>query len=180
MALTRLPNGSLHPRRTRQAWQSRTSTHAYVKSEPEEDWFLLGVQKPEPSNVFDFLEPPLRWRWPEWNTRLPKAIICPMKTDRSSFKNSNCLPVPVMLMTCSATLARSKSMQGSVRGDAELTLSPSNEGDSMLEVLATFPQPTSHFRQRPNAGGSQSLLDRHKPFVPPVRWGHVVLYRIRS
>lgn len=47
---------------------SRTS-YAYVKSEPEEDWFLLGVQKPEPSDVFDFLESPPRWRWPEWNSR---------------------------------------------------------------------------------------------------------------
>ena len=36
----------------------------HIKTEPEEDSFLLGVQKPERSGVFDFLEPLPRWRWP--------------------------------------------------------------------------------------------------------------------
>lgn len=35
----------------------RTSPHPHNKFEPEEDSFLLGVQRPEPSDVFDFLEP---------------------------------------------------------------------------------------------------------------------------
>ena len=35
-------------------------------------------------------------------------------------------------------------MQGFVRGDAELTLSSSDEHDSTLDVLAAFTQPTSH------------------------------------
>jgi len=48
----------------------------------------------------------------------------------------------------------SEFTQGSVCGDAELTLSSSDEHDSILDVLATFPQPTSHIHQRPNAGES--------------------------
>ena len=62
----------------------------------------------------------------------------------------------------------SEFMQGSVRGDAELTLSFSDEHDSILDVLAAFPQPTSYIHQRPNAG--EGLLD------PSVRRGDVVLY----
>jgi len=48
---------SIHPQRTRRAWQKKFEDIA-SRSEPEEDSFLLGVQKPEPSNIFDFLEPP--------------------------------------------------------------------------------------------------------------------------
>ena len=39
----------------------------------------------------------------------------------------------------------------------------------MMDVLVAFPQPTCQIRQRSNTGGSPSLLDRHKPFVPPGR-----------
>ena len=62
-----------------------------------------------------------------------------MKTDERCFENSNCLPVPI---TVSAEddvddLFRdpgedSEFMQGSVRGDTELTRSSSHEHDSIL------------------------------------------------
>ena len=78
-----------------------------------------------------------------------------IKTDESSFGNSDCLPVPI---TVSAEdyvddLFRdpgedSKFMQGSVRGDAELTLSSiSEEHDSIPDVLPAFSQPTSHIHR---------------------------------
>jgi len=84
-----------------------------------------------------------------------------MKADKSSFENSSCLPVPLTLSAedyaddlFNSPGEASEPMQGSVCGDAELTLSSSDERDSILDVLAAFPRPTSHIRQRPNASGS--------------------------
>ena len=86
---------------------------------------------------------------------------CQMKTDERSFENSNCLPVPI---TVSAEddvddLFRdpgedSEFMQGSVRGDTELTRSSSHEHDYIVDVSAAFLQPTFHIHQRPTAGES--------------------------
>ena len=45
-------------------------------------------------------------------------------------------------------------MQGSVGGDAELTFSSSHEPESIVDVLAAFPQLASHIHQRPIPGGS--------------------------
>ena len=147
----------------------RTSPQSRVKLEPEEDSFLLRVQKPEPSDVFDFLEPfhqlsvmkinsPPPSNGPDDNeaNTLLKAQI---KADKSSFKNSNCLPMPIEYLAGEDHAddlfndpgEESEPMRGSVRGDAELGISSS---DVMLNVLAAFPQPTSHIRQRPNASGS--------------------------
>ena len=67
-------------------------------------------------------------------------------------------------------------MQGSVHGDAEFRLSSGDGHDSIVDVLAAFAQPMFHIHQRPTAGEGLSLLDRHKPFVPSVRRGDVVLY----
>jgi len=96
----------------------------------------------------------------ELNTLL-KAINSEMKTDKSSSKKSNCFPLPITLSaedyaddSFNNPGEESEPMQGSVRGDAELTLSSSDEDDSMLDVLAAFPQSTSHIRQQSNASGS--------------------------
>ena len=75
----------------------RTLPHARVKLELEEDSFLLGVQKPEPLDVFDFLEPfhqllDMKINSPppsnspddkELNTKSLKAMNRQMKTDES-------------------------------------------------------------------------------------------------
>ena len=83
-----------------------------------------------------------------------KAVNRQLKTDKSSFGDSDCLPVPT---TVSAEdyvddLFRDpgedlKFKQGSVRGDAELTLSSSDEHDSIPDVLPAFSQPTSHIHR---------------------------------
>ena len=129
--------------------------------------FLFGVQKPEPLDVFDFLEPFRRLSVMKINSPPPskgpdgkelkaflKAMNRQMKTDESSFGDSDRLPVPT---TVSAEdyvgdLFRdpgegSKFMQGSVRGDAELTLLSSDGHNSIPDVLAAFLQPTSHIHR---------------------------------
>ena len=86
-----------------------------------------------------------------------KAMNRQMKTGRGSFGNSGCFPVPITLSADDLfhdPSEESELMQGSVGGDAELTLSSSHEHDSNVDVLAAFPQPTSHIHQRPIAGGS--------------------------
>ena len=42
----------------------------------------------------------------------------------------------------------SEFMQGSARGDTELTVLFGDEDDFMLDVLAAFPQPAPHVHQR--------------------------------
>ena len=86
---------------------------------------------------------------------LLKAINRQMKTDKSAFKNSNYVPVPITLSVkdhandlFNDPSEESEFMQGSVRGDTELTVLSSDEDDSMLDVLAAFPQPASHIHQR--------------------------------
>ncbi|KIJ96253.1 hypothetical protein K443DRAFT_291540 [Laccaria amethystina LaAM-08-1] len=80
-----------------------------------------------------------------------KAVNHQMKTDKSSFENSNRLPVPITVLAKDYVGdlfhdpdEESEFMQGSVRGKAEITLSPSDEDDFILDALAAFPQPTSH------------------------------------
>ena len=51
-----------------------TSPHAHVKLEPEEDSFLLGGQKPEPLEVFDFLKPFRRLSDVKMNTSRPCMV----------------------------------------------------------------------------------------------------------
>ena len=82
-----------------------------------------------------------------------KAMDRQMKTDESSFGNPDRLPVPTAVSAEDYVddLFRdpgedSKFMQGSVRGDAELTLL-SSEHDSIPDVLPAFPQPTSHIHR---------------------------------
>jgi len=86
-----------------------------------------------------------------------------VETDKSSFGNSDCLPVPITMSAKDYVddlfhdpWQEPKFMKGIVRGDAELTLSCSDEHDSILVVLAAFPKPTSHIHQQPNADGSLS------------------------
>ena len=125
---------------------------------------LFGVQKPEPSDVFDLFHrlsvikinspPPSKSPDGKELKAFLKAMNRQMKTDESSFGDSDRLPVPT---TVSAEdyvgdLFRDpgedlKFMQGSVRGDAELTLLSSDEHDSIPDVLAAFPQPTSHIHR---------------------------------
>ena len=46
-------------------------------------------------------------------------------------------------------------MQGSVRGDARLTISSGDEHDSMfiVDCLGRFPPPRFHIRRRPSVNG---------------------------
>ena len=69
----------------------------------------------------------------------------------------------------------SEAIQASARGDAEPTLSSSDEDDSMPDVLAAFPQP--HVLYQSAGWWKLVSLDRHKPFVSPVRRGDVVLLK---
>ena len=111
-----------------------------------------------------------------------QAMNCQMKTDERSYGNSNCLSVPIAVSAKDHVDDSfhdpgedSEFMQESVHGEAELTLS-SGDGHDFVDVLAAFAQPTFHIHQRPTAGEGLSFLDRHKPFVPSVRRGDVVLY----
>ena len=86
---------------------------------------------------------------------LLKAINRQMKTDKSAFKNSNYAPVSITLSVedhaddlFDDPSQESEFMQGSVRGDTELTVLSSDEDDSMLDVLAAFPQPAFPLHQR--------------------------------
>ena len=88
---------------------------------------------------------------------LLKAINRQMKTDKSALKNSNYVPVPITLSVedhaddlFNDPSEDSEFMQGSARGDTELTAlsSDHDEDASMLDVLAAFPQPASHIHQR--------------------------------
>jgi len=90
-----------------------------------------------------------------------KATNHQMKTDNISFRNSNCLPMPITMSAKDYVDdlfhhpgEEPKFMKGIVRGDAELTLSSSDEHDSIFDVLVAFPQLTSHIHQLPNAGES--------------------------
>ena len=78
---------------------------------------------------------------------LIKAINCQMKS-KTSFKKSNSLPVLITLSVenyidylFNNPGEELESMQGSVRGAANLTLLSSDEDVSMLDVLATFNSP---------------------------------------
>jgi len=86
----------------------------------------------------------------ELNTLL-KAINRQLKTDKNSFQLC-LLPEDYTDDLSNNPGEQSEPMQWSVRGNAELTLLFSDEDDSMLDVLAAFPQPTFHIRQRPNVG----------------------------
>ena len=93
---------------------------------------------------------------------LLKAINRQMKTDMSAFKNSNYVPVPITFSVedhaddlFNDPSEESEFMQGSARGDTELTVLFCDEDDLMLDVLAAFPQPASHIHQRGQ--------DKHKP-----------------
>ena len=73
-----------------------------------------------------------------------------MKTDKSALKNSNYAPVPITLSVedhaddlFNDPSEELEFMQGSVRGDTELTVLSSDEDDSMLDVLAVSPSPRS-------------------------------------
>ena len=78
-----------------------------------------------------------------------------MKTDKECLQNSNYVPVPITSSVedhaddlFNDPSKESEFMQGSARGDTELTVLSSDEDDSMLDVLTAFPQPASHVHQR--------------------------------
>ena len=87
-----------------------------------------------------------------------QAMNCQMKTDKSFFGISNCLPVPTLwaedydvddLFHDSGE--ELEFMQGFVHGDAELTLSSSHEHDSILWMswpvsLAHVPYTSAAYR----------------------------------
>ena len=94
-----------------------------------------------------------------------------MKTGRGSFGNSGCFPVPITLSADDLfhdPSEESELMQGSVGGDAELTLSSSHEHDSNVDVLAAFPRPTSHIHQWPSAGELVSPGDTNHSYLPSL------------
>ena len=88
-----------------------------------------------------------------------RAMNRQMKTDERSFGNSNCLPVPIIVSAKDHVddsfhdpSEDTEFMQGSVHGDAELTLSSGDGHDSIADVLTAFPQPMFHIHQRHTAG----------------------------
>lgn len=80
MGSERLSNASLHPQPAKalRTWQkklSRTSLCDRIKPEPEKDLLLLGVQKLESPDVFNFLK--LRpWR-SDVEMNSPSPFNCP-------------------------------------------------------------------------------------------------------
>ena len=109
-----------------------------------------------------------------------KAMNRQMKTGKSSPGNSGRFPVPITLSADDLFHdpgEESEFMQGSVGGDAELTLSSSHEAGSIVDVLAAFPQPPIFISGLSLVGASLSW--KHKPFVPSesARRRNVVRYQ---